>query len=85
MRIFACTLLAVAVFAVAQAADCCAAENIRIAVQKTGTFVWELAVIRAHGLDKQADLSIAVTELGQRFRGSNHIRRPGRVCRTKCG
>jgi hypothetical protein len=24
-------------------------------------------------------------ELGQRFRGSNHIRRPGRVCRTKCG
>src|SRR5450759_3953467 len=63
MRIFACTLLAVAVFAVAQAADCCAAENIRIAVQKTGTFVWELAVIRAHGLDKQADLSIAVTEL----------------------
>jgi hypothetical protein len=23
--------------------------------------------------------------LGQRFRGSNHIRRPGRVCRTKCG
>jgi uncharacterized protein YodC (DUF2158 family) len=25
------------------------------------------------------------TYLGQRFRGSNHIRRPGRVCRTKCG
>jgi len=24
-------------------------------------------------------------QLGQRFRGSNHIRRPGRVCRTKCG
>jgi hypothetical protein len=23
--------------------------------------------------------------LGQRFRGSNHIRRSGRVCRTKCG
>ena len=24
-------------------------------------------------------------ELGQRFLGSNHIRRPRRVCRTKCG
>jgi hypothetical protein len=24
-------------------------------------------------------------KLGQRFRGSNHIRRPLRVCRTKCG
>jgi tripartite-type tricarboxylate transporter receptor subunit TctC len=23
--------------------------------------------------------------LGQRFRGSNHIRRPRRACRTKCG
>ena len=24
-------------------------------------------------------------ELGQRFFGSNHIRRPRRACRTKCG
>ena len=24
-------------------------------------------------------------ELGQRFGGSNHIRRPPRACRTKCG
>jgi hypothetical protein len=23
--------------------------------------------------------------LGQRFRGSNHIRRPRQACRTKCG
>src|SRR5438105_1544578 len=23
--------------------------------------------------------------LGQRFRGSNHIRRPRRACRTRCG
>src|SRR5450759_3579624 len=28
---------------------------------------------------------VEVEPLGQRFRGSNHIRRPGRVCRTKCG
>ena len=30
-------------------------ETIRVAVQKTGTFAWELAVIRAHGLDKQVE------------------------------
>jgi hypothetical protein len=25
------------------------------------------------------------SRLGQRFRGSNHIRRPRQACRTKCG
>jgi NitT/TauT family transport system substrate-binding protein len=40
-----------------------AADTIRLAVQKTGTFAWELAVIRAHGLDKQADLELVVSEL----------------------
>lgn len=39
------------------------AETIRIAAQKTGTLAWELAVIRAHGLDKKANLSIDVVEL----------------------
>ncbi len=28
---------------------------------------------------------LANQSLGQRFRGSNHIRRPRRACRTKCG
>ncbi|KRR25789.1 ABC transporter substrate-binding protein [Bradyrhizobium lablabi] len=42
---------------------CCNAEALRIAVQKTGTLAWELAVIRAHGLDKQANLSVKVVEL----------------------
>jgi NitT/TauT family transport system substrate-binding protein len=32
-------------------------------LQKTGTFAWELVVIRAHALDKQVDLSIEVIEL----------------------
>ena len=27
----------------------------------------------------------APAQLGQRFRGSNHIRRPRRACRTRCG
>jgi len=39
------------------------AENIRIGVQKTGTFAWELDVIRAHGLDKAAGLTLEVTDL----------------------
>jgi NitT/TauT family transport system substrate-binding protein len=41
----------------------CSAETIRLAVQKTGTFSWELATIREYGLDKEADLSLQVTEL----------------------
>ncbi len=40
-----------------------AADTIRLAVQKTGTFAWELSVIRAHGLDKQANLELVVNEL----------------------
>ena len=40
-----------------------AADRIRIAAQKTGTLAWELDVIRAHGLDKAANLDIQVVEL----------------------
>ena len=40
-----------------------AADVIRIAAQKTGTLAWELAVIRAHGLDRQAGLDIVTTDL----------------------
>jgi NitT/TauT family transport system substrate-binding protein len=40
-----------------------AADRIRIATQKTGTFAWELDVIRERGLDKKANLELVVTEL----------------------
>jgi NitT/TauT family transport system substrate-binding protein len=40
-----------------------AAEKLRIAAQKTGTFAWELGIIKSRGLDKAADLEIEVTEL----------------------
>jgi NitT/TauT family transport system substrate-binding protein len=40
-----------------------AADTIRITAQKTGTLAWELAVIRAQNLDRQAGLDIVVTEL----------------------
>lgn len=43
--------------------DASAADKLRIAAQKTGTFAWELGIIRSRGLDKSADLDIEVTEL----------------------
>jgi len=43
-------------------------------VQKTGTFAWELAVIRAHGLDRQANLTIEVSELASPEAGKVALR-----------
>jgi NitT/TauT family transport system substrate-binding protein len=51
-----------------------AADTIRLAVQKTGTFSWELAVIRDQGLDKQAGLSLEVTELASTEAGKIAMR-----------
>ena len=45
------------------ASSATAADRIRIAAQKTGTLAWELDIIKAHGLDTQAGLELAVTEL----------------------
>jgi NitT/TauT family transport system substrate-binding protein len=39
-----------------------AADQIRIAAQKTGTFAWELDVLKAHGLDRQAGITVETTE-----------------------
>ncbi|MDE2361377.1 MAG: ABC transporter substrate-binding protein, partial [Hyphomicrobiales bacterium] len=40
-----------------------AADRIRLAIQKTGTVAWEMAVIRARGLDKAAGVDLDVVEL----------------------
>jgi NitT/TauT family transport system substrate-binding protein len=40
-----------------------AADKLRLALQKTGTAGWELAVVRAFGLDKAAGLELEATEL----------------------
>jgi NitT/TauT family transport system substrate-binding protein len=40
-----------------------ATEQLRLGVQKTGTFAWELAVIKQSGLDAKAGLDLVVTEL----------------------
>ncbi len=51
-----------------------AADTIRLAVQKTGTFSWELATIREAGLDKEANLSLKVTELASPEAGKIALR-----------
>ncbi len=40
-----------------------AAEKLRLAVQATGTFAWELAILRAYGLDKEAGIDFETTRL----------------------
>src|SRR5437016_3162839 len=62
MKRFAAMVLTAILFATTSAVGG-DAETVRVAVQKTGTFAWELAVIRAHGLDRQANLSIELVEL----------------------
>src|ERR1700761_3176494 len=52
----------------------CEAETIRIVAQKTGTFAWELAVIREHELDKQANLTIEPIELASPEAGKIALR-----------
>ena len=51
-----------------------AADTIRIAAQKTGTFAWELAVIRSHGLDRQANLDLQVNDLASPESGKIALR-----------
>lgn len=67
-------LLAWFIFALAMSASPAGAETIRLAIQKTGTVAWELAVIRAHGLDKQAGLDIAALELASPEAGKIALR-----------
>ncbi|WP_407180537.1 ABC transporter substrate-binding protein [Bradyrhizobium sp. STM 3562] len=74
MKRLLCMLIAAAAFAAAQTNVCRGAETIRVAVQKTGTFAWELAVIRAHGLDRQADISLQVQELASPEAGKIALR-----------
>jgi NitT/TauT family transport system substrate-binding protein len=65
--------LCIAVLCIAASAAM-AADRIRIAAQKTGTLAWELEIIRAHGLDKAADLDIQVVELASTEAGKIALR-----------
>lgn len=74
MRVFSRLLFVAAVFAAGWSGQSRATETIRLAAQKTGTFAWELDVIRTHGLDKKADLAIAVSELASPEAGKIALR-----------
>ena len=50
------------------------ADRIRVAAQITGTLGWELQVLRAHSLDRQADLDIEITELASTEGGQIALR-----------
>jgi NitT/TauT family transport system substrate-binding protein len=67
-------LLGAAYLAVLCVTAATAADRIRIVAQKTGTLAWELDIIRAHGLDKQADLDIQVVELASTEAGKIALR-----------
>ena len=57
------SLAAFAAVMVLAAASATTADRIRIAVQRTGTLAWELDVIRAHDIDRKANLQIETIEL----------------------
>lgn len=52
-----------AALAVLAGPDAANAGRLRVGVQKSGTFGWELAVIRARGFDREAGLDIDVVDL----------------------
>ena len=54
--------IAVTLCLVAGAAPALAAETLRIALQSTGTFAWQLDVIRRHGLADRAGLDLKISE-----------------------
>src|SRR5260370_33767055 len=63
-RRFAFTVaLAVAGAVAMTASGATAADHIRLVAQRTGSLAWELDVIKAHGLDKKANLDIETLEL----------------------
>jgi NitT/TauT family transport system substrate-binding protein len=74
MTAFPRMLTAAIVLTIAQLGVCWGTETVRVAVQKSGTFAWELAVIRAHGLDRKADLSVQVLELASPEAGKIALR-----------
>src|SRR5207302_6213486 len=56
------------------ASSACAADRIRLVAQKTGTLAWELEIIKAHGLDKKANLEIETLELASPEAGKVALR-----------
>jgi NitT/TauT family transport system substrate-binding protein len=72
MRVASLAAAAIACLFVSRPAE--AADAIRIAIQKTGTLAWEIAVMKARGLDKAADLDIETAELASTEAGKIALR-----------
>src|ERR1700733_1436855 len=62
MRTISLFRILVTLFLVAGAAATRAAETLRIGSQSTGTFAWQLDVIRRHGLADSAGLDLKISE-----------------------
>jgi NitT/TauT family transport system substrate-binding protein len=56
-------LIFVALLLVATSSATFAADRLRIGVQSTGTFAWQLDVVRRHGLAEAANLNLIATEM----------------------
>lgn len=74
MRVLARTLAPAMLLVLTLGTAAHAADTIRLAVQKTGTFSWELATIREARLDKEANLALEVTELASPEAGKIALR-----------
>ncbi len=61
--VFLCVRMAIVAAATLAVSSAFAADRIRVAAQKTGTLAWELEILKAHGLDRQAGIDIETTEL----------------------
>jgi NitT/TauT family transport system substrate-binding protein len=62
-RLALAAALALAASGAMPASSASAADRIRLVAQRTGSLAWELDVIKAHGLDKKANLDIETLEL----------------------
>jgi NitT/TauT family transport system substrate-binding protein len=62
-RVLWCVRILIVAAAALAMSNADAADRIRIAAQKTGTFAWELEILKANGLDRQAGIDIETTEL----------------------
>jgi NitT/TauT family transport system substrate-binding protein len=56
------------------ASSAMAADHIRVVAQRTGSLAWELDVIKAHGLDRKANLDIDTVELASTEAGKIALR-----------
>jgi NitT/TauT family transport system substrate-binding protein len=61
--VFLCIRMAIVAAVTLAVSSAVAADRIRVAAQRTGTLAWELEILKAHGLDRQAGIDIETTEL----------------------